>query len=557
MLHEKLEIGITSVTVATDVTRSDRAIVACDQVLYALEYLGRRGSSGKSVMLNKIWLTDPGNTAFMQQPLSCFTQASSRIPTGYSTFGAGSLFYLAESILLLADLSSATEPEMVPRRLPLNGTPATVFYSSSLNKLVVLYTTTSARQGSADAQRDRVSGGKRQPAIAFIDPDTETLRSRLGDEDGDDVLQQSHVEPEERYLGIMQWYPRNQNHSYHVLVVNTVIGQPTSEEATGRLLLFHPSVSDDGKIALSLKHERKFHAPVWCVEAYGDSSLIHACGDDIVLRKLDVSTKKFITKIKMTLRSRATHISVEGNVIHVSTKGSGHHMFQVKDDSRLVPLCADASSRSDVHHLSFPEASMVITTDSECRVTGLWKPPQSQLGKTAPLLFEANLPSSITRLCLNSRPLWQQKLYPSLQRASLLGSSEDGALYHLVILREPLWRLLAFIQNMALRDPRICPYALPLVHERHIEPRSVKKQDMHINGDVLCRLLEQGGDSLLEAMLDKEPDPDPYNRSADYTTADDRRKRFVELVSAACGTDSSLAVRDAVLCVEQVLVSAI
>ena len=58
---------------------------------------------------------------------------------------------------------------------------------------------------------------------------------------------------------------------------------------------------------------------------------------------------------------------------------------------------------------------------------------------------------------------------------------------------------------------------------------------MHVDGDILSRLLELGGVSLLRAMLAQEPQGD--HRSFDYATAAVRYGRFCELVHDLVGLE--------------------
>ncbi|KAL8761486.1 MAG: hypothetical protein Q9184_002396 [Pyrenodesmia sp. 2 TL-2023] len=558
---DSIELGHTSVKVLPDATRSSRAIAACEQVLYTFDYLAIPSGTDAAIV-SPVWLTDPGNPALMQRPLTCFTQASSKIPQGYPTFGAGSLFYMAGGTLLLADLSLSPEPQMVPRRLPLNGTPTRVIYSKQLNKLVVLYTVTRVDPSSRNSsRRDRPASRRLYPTIGFIDPDAETLRSHLDDDGTPELFQITDVKPQERFLGLLEWLPTNGDDPYRILVVNTVVGQPASEQATGRLLLFSLTMDRAGKVNLNLKKGIDKEAPVWCVTSYGNNSLIYACGDDIVLQKLDMSTKHFEAPTKITLRCRATHISVSGGLLFVSTRGSGCHAIY-PSEGKLQLLCAATSGRSEIYHLKAPGMPIVLSTDNECRVAGLWLNVTGelestvQIGRTAPLLFEARGPGSITRLCEVPTPSWLG-MFPKLPPSIIVGSSEDGALYQFIVVSEHSWRLLVFIQNMAMRDPRVCPYPSPLVHEQHIEPRDAgpKKQNRHINGDILERLLRQGGVTLLEEMLAKEPDP---NRMfADYRSGDDRRQRFDELVDAAGWAEQDRRVERVVEAIGMMLVPVI
>lgn len=58
---------------------------------------------------------------------------------------------------------------------------------------------------------------------------------------------------------------------------------------------------------------------------------------------------------------------------------------------------------------------------------------------------------------------------------------------------------------------------------------------MHVDGDILSRMIDLGGASILQAMLEQEPHPD--NRFVDYVSAAARCKRFRELVHDVVGGD--------------------
>ncbi|KAL8687708.1 MAG: hypothetical protein Q9218_006196 [Villophora microphyllina] len=515
-LCEELHIGTTSVMVISDATRESRALLVCGQALYTLKYSGIPSTTNPAVV-TKVWLTDPGLSGFQQRPLDCFTQASARIPHGYSQYGAGSLFCLSGSILLLADLSSSPEPAMVPRHLRVNGTPTSITYSGALDRIMLIYTTTTSQP------HGRLRKAAAQPAISFIRPDAEFPRSNSNDQDKlKNVLSAADMDPEEYIIGGMDWFPTDGIKSYHMIVVWTRNEPSANRKIGGRLLLFTPSMNNAGEVELTLKRSMAREGPLSSVIAYSDSSLIYGCGDDLVLQTLDMSTRKFGSAFKASLRSPVSQLSVQETDLHVSTLSSGHHIFRIEKD-RLVPKFAGASARAGTRHLCRPE-SLVITSDLECRIAGLWQPPQPQLDRTAPTMFEAVLPRSVTSLCQIERPVWQNK-FPAV-----IGSCDDGTIYELIVLKEHIWKLLAFIQNMVMREPSICPCPHPIVFERHLEPSSTKYQDMHIDGDILARFIERGGASLLAEMLHRSPDP--RKKYADYATADDRSQRFQAIARA-------------------------
>lgn len=527
-LCESLIFGSTSVKVMTDTTRNSRAFAVCEQTVCTLEYLGGASPTNPAI-INKLWLTDPNSQIFQQRPLTGLTQASSNVPQGCSKYAAGSLFCLTGSRLVLVYVSLSPNPEMVPRRLSLGGTPTTVLYSERFRKLIIMYNTTDVQDPGSPLRRGiGLRHRAPQPAIAFIDPDADLTRLAQGEKDVRNVLEASCVLPGEKFLGLMEWFPTDGTEQYHMLVVNTATGQAGSQRGIGRLLFFRPVQNAVGDVTLTQKIDLDHKAEICAVAPYGDSSLVYGCGNDIFFRFLDVKHKRFKQLMKLTLRSPAVHISVQGLDIHVSTESYGHHILSVREDN-LVPLWADRTSRSSAHHLVAPEQSLIITTDLECRIAGLWQPPKPQLGRTTPLIFEAFLPRSITKLCRVRRQerrfqvnqverqipsqtspgngmkemkdenvAWEEKYLP---RDYMLGSSEDGTVYQLSLLDEASWRLLAFIQNIAMREPQICPHPNPRLRDRDLEPSMARKQDMHIDGDILIRLLERGSRTLLTKML--------------------------------------------------------
>ncbi|KAL8853838.1 MAG: hypothetical protein Q9221_001309 [Calogaya cf. arnoldii] len=529
-LCESLIFGSTAVKVMADTTRSSRAFVVCEQTVCTLEYLGGASPTNPTI-INKLWLTDPNSQAFQQGPLTCVAQASSNIPLGYSKFAAGSLFYLRGNSLLLADVSSSPYPEMVPRRLPLIGTPTKMLYSERLGKLVVLYNTPEARYSGTPLRKGIAVRRKApQPAIAFVRPDVELMRLDQDEDDHLNVLDANCVLPGEKLLGLMEWFPTDGKIQFHMLVVNTSIGQAGNQDihrpsnwsqaVIGRLLFFSPGSDAVVDVKLRPKIDLEHKAEIRAVAPYGESSLVYGCGNDICFRFLDLEKKKFKQPMKLTLRSPAVQVSVQGVNIHVSTESHGHHIISVGADS-LVPRWADTTARNSAYHLIAPDQSLVITTDLEGRIAGLWQPPQPQLNRTTPLIFEAFLHRPITKLCSIRRqkrqfPLnqlerqilhphvntkgysWEERYIP---QEAMLGTSEDGTVYQVSLVGEASWRLLAFIQNMAMREPEICPCPSPRVCDRDLEPSMTRKQDMHIDGDILIRFIERDSRTLLKKML--------------------------------------------------------
>ena len=530
-LREEIFVGATSVKAISDTTKTSRVLLSCGQTLYALEYLAPPLPAAPG-LLNRVWLTDPDSPAFQPESLAYFAQANSWIPQRSTKFGAGCVFYLTRSYLYLADISQLSEPSMIPRHLPLAGTPSRVIYSSHLKGLIVLYTKiTVGSERSLSTQNERPRWRGLDPAITFLQPDYEYSRSGSHPNSPVNAVQIEDFRLGEQFLGIMEWFPTDGEREHYLLVVNSMIERTANRKASGRILLFSPKLDATGAFTLTRKTHIDLEGPVWSVAAFGKSSLIYAYATSIAMHTFDVTNKRLGTPIKVTLRSRATHVSVEEPFLYISTAESGLFVFKV-DNERFIPYCAEGSVRPGIHHFVVARDSLVLTSDMACKLTGLWQPPQVRVDKTAPPVFEVNLTGSVTKFSQIARPAWQRR-YSVLDSETIVGSCTDGTIYQFAILNKSTWRLLAFIQNMAMRCSMICPYSQTRFTERHIEPSTANKQELHINGDILVRLLQRGGAELLAQLLSLEPDPNM--KYLDFENPHSRIERFQELVKEAFG----------------------
>lgn len=549
IIWDRLEIGTMAVRVTNDTTKASRVIISCDQTMYSLEY-SAQSALRPPAKVNKVWIMDPNSPGFSQGPLSCFTQADFGTLGGCSDLRTGSVFYLREAQLFTANLSKESQPYLVPRRLPIKGTPTRVIFSERLNRLIILYnkTTSSLNNLQDDGQGRRNVPRPRtlQSAIVCVDPNQEH-------HEGDSEARGDHYAPAikeqtlgERFLGILEWFPfdnRNEHLKYHIFVINSMIERlrSPSHESKGRLLLISPTTDGAGKIKLHEKKVIELEAPVWTVACFGSNSLVYACGNDLVMQTLDMGTKKFHQPTRTSMRSRGNYISVHGSFIYVSTAAQSLSIYKIEDQTFSLQF-SDSIERPSIYHLYDPKQSVILASDMSNRLAGLWQPPQVRMDRSAPTVFEANLSASVTRLCRISRPPWHQQhqRFSDHVGEAFIGSSVDGTIYQFVLLDKPSWKLLRFIQNMVMRNRVVCPFPRHDIYERHLEPDEKKKHHMQIDGDILGRLLDRGGESLLQEMLYKEPNTN--HKLVDFHTAADRQARFWDLVRGAIGESQGLAV---------------
>lgn len=122
----------------------------------------------------------------------------------------------------------------------------------------------------------------------------------------------------------------------------------------------------------------------------------------------------------------------------------------------------------------------------------------------------------------------------------IVGTALDGSVFTFSILEEAAWRLLRFVQNMCLRDRRICSLESKQVRLRTpVEPSAERPADMSVNGDIVARLVERpDARSVLQQMIDAEPGKAWFGgRRVDFDTTEERKTRFATVVHAATGVD--------------------
>ena len=546
-LNEKLAFGHTSVNVVKD-TATNRVIVHCENTLCTLQYPQKYGKAPATVL--NVWITDPSEPSLQQGSISAINQVvDSWLPRGSPGHTVGSFVCIDGNLPHIVSLGS--QPKMVPRRLRLSGTPVRVLYSVHLNKLIVLHNQFKVLRAARQTDGQRNVRGKRalRPVISLLDSDVEPVAGPDHDAmEIDDVGKpndsrasvNSECKPGEKFLGITEWIPKIGDNEYPMLVINTTLTR--ADKPVGRLLFFAiPKGKGNQPPKLIPKKTIDTSEPIYSVAIYPNKSFVYCCGNDLCIQSLDVadpSRMKLLPPVKLAMRSPGRHITVKEPYIYVSSSRESLSVYRY-DAGQLVYQFGDQSARHGLYHLHLPSQSLVLASDMSDTVVGLWQPPERRIDNAMTTVFEAVLPGSITRLRLIARPIWSLNPHSHLESKGqssvssviprdevILGSSADGTLTQMSILSSIEWRLLRFIQNMAERHPLICPFHPGNPNRRHIEPSGVRPHHMHVNGDILERIVDRDGESLLNEMLDVQPDHESHT---DFGSKEERRDRFDEL----------------------------
>lgn len=495
VLHEKVEIGNTSITVLADIRKPTRAIILCDQKLHTLEHpYGEPTNLEAPLLVNNVYLVDSENVSFQQGMIDTMTQSNSGTSEGL-------LFCVDDKHVQPVDLSFDAEPSLIPRRIAVGGTPRRVEYSAKLDQLMVLYYSTDKMytvEGSGRLDQRYV-----QYSIAFVGLNPGALTPHPGETSLEGSVVFDQFRAGEIPLGIIEWFPSRKSELFHVFVVNTLQQCPKPHQPTGRIYIFKQSASG----TLVVKKVIEKEAPVYALTTYGFHSLLYACGSDLCLHSVTMNSSsagwKFGDCMKVPLFSPASYISVDEPWVYVSTRGNSLFIFKVVAINKLDLQFVDEISRHNLFHLTIPQRSLVVTCQTGRLITGLWVPSKEEGITVTSTVFEARLPGSITRLHGIHPPAWKKYL-KSESPVIAVGSTTDGSFFQFNILDENAWRLLAFIQTLALRSPSICPFVNPIeTYRRPLEPLT-NSLDMHINGDIVRHILDRGGESSLIELMSSQ-----------------------------------------------------
>lgn len=488
-------------------------------------------------LVNSIWITDP-SPAFHQGDIFAFAQGASGVAKGLLFSVGGGQIHMSKLLSEAEPPKPAANPRMIPRRIPVPGTPVKLIYSDRLKKLVVIYYTIDIIQGDGN----RNSAAKQRflkYRLAVIDPDATELDR---DASISSVESPIYSKPGERFLGLVEWFPQVGENIHHFFIVHTILSRRDPAESRGRILIF--AVSDHiGRNVLTFKRHWDKEAPVYALAPYGQNSIVYSCGKHLCLQSLETSpstvgsTAKLSTPITFDLMTRGLSISVDDDeFIYVTTDGNGINIFALQDKG-LVRHCISEKAREGIHHIVVSQQDLVLTSQRDKTVTGLWQHAYCSLPYSAEAIFEATLPGSITRFVPIRRPLWQQA--PALEDTDfptphdvltgrsafhtdedpIIGTSTNGAIYQFQILETGPWRLLRFLQNLVMRHAEICPFSDSslLPDPDTYTPTSriiVEAEEYHVDGDILRLWLERGEpERVLYEILHEDVAPIPgYSR---------------------------------------------
>ncbi|QUC16709.1 uncharacterized protein UV8b_00950 [Ustilaginoidea virens] len=447
-----------------------------------------------------VWLTDSNDASIPSPPVHSAFSLGNKLSADPSHL---SLMLLVGTRVLLADIWP--HYSLVPRCLPLNGTPTRIIYSQAWNCLIV-----------ALLQDDR-------PTLLFVDPETGAQIASASDKDQNPLEVISGLgHAGDRIYGLNEWLYLKDGKTFAFLLVGT---------KEGRLLIvsvkkIEPSLRNSTGESLQYwtRNKQMFGKPVYSV--VGDDDGIIFCVDKTIhWNVLDLAEKKLKQVKQYELDSPATSLRVSnGKILALTTM----HSLEVIDHrtgegNGMALVHTDRVSRTTIHMADIGPTRqdgsgdgwrITLLADQRCGFAGVWV-PWGYRNKEFETVFEGALPASIRRfVTARSSPPWASSeprsrygLLPSGQDgAEMFGLSLDGSLRHFTLLDIPLWRLLSLVQSLAQRNATLNHMRGNSDSETmnsddgvELEPRLHPKL-MHINGDILSDCLKP---RMLEKMVGK------------------------------------------------------
>ncbi|ETI28194.1 hypothetical protein G647_00643 [Cladophialophora carrionii CBS 160.54] len=500
---ELFRVGATAVQIIEERGRPDgsgnpSALVLCEYTIYRVTL--HANSAVVDFTFSPIWVVDRTNPSAL--PL---VNALHRIPKLESKYEQPGGFLICATEAEILFCSVVAQEHGIARHLHFDGVPKRLLYSQFLEKFAVAYskegypyepplrrpTNVPLLPGEKDAT-DRPSEKVRQIGLQLV---TRNLSYPAGRK-GEDVTFSTIVTGDSSAIlhDFIDWRPTDDVFHYEWLVL--ALEQPGMH---GRVVCVNAKTLGKGKPDADAKVAFHDKQPVTAICAYKKSSLLIACGKEIILRHLDFKTRRWETLSRHAIPSMANAISCQGSLICVATRE--HSLFVLVDrNDRLCQHKCDAGMRyaKDVAVLDLSTAVFAAADAAGTDIVGF--SGLNKANSNATPLFHAKMPGHIHRFRLDS-----SHGSPRTERTRFYGATMDGTLFHFTLLKHKEWKLLHFIEEMSYMDRKAIT-AVPMKRrdadgKTYLwKPPPFRPKDMHVRGDRLLMMIEDGPYNLRNVL---------------------------------------------------------
>lgn len=518
----------------------DKPVASC--LAYAtcgngLFQISSKGADPADLKIQDVLITDVGDQSFQQGSISAMAEVPS---LEYGDLGRSIVFVSGNEVFFT---QIDDQPKVVTRSVPVPGIPTRAIYSSSYRCFVTV---------SAEINV--------YPSMASRSHESRSVRSVIHFTSSyPNSWEYTHeLQAGTRIWAIMEWtYTDKAGKNYAFIVVGS---GPIDRSCAvkGEITLLQPVMRNNAikEVRTVKKMKTPNDDPVYALAAYGELGLVASTGRWVCVYRYLPSESKFALVGKMSFCHSVVNITTTPPQIHVLTSDDscitlefaesaemGAADVQGSDGVNLSLVAGGKGKESGAHHVTldvvdgaWPAPVRInLFSTRDCRVVGHLAPSPTEHthSKSVTVLFKARLSRSLIRITKgNIRPPWKPATVPGILEDKLVGTTADGTIVGLAVLQPGLAHRLKWIQTLCERSARICPMSYFLsdldgddaddqdvvLPPRGFEHESVPGEesagyyyagdgaldDMHINGDILQRLVDRGGSAMLIGILTDE-----------------------------------------------------
>jgi hypothetical protein len=416
------------------------------------------------------------------------------------------------------------DAQAIPRRLKTKGNPQRLSYSRHLNKIIVALDEVSF-DGGGTIEKPLTNRIIRS-ALQFIDPDENFASSNME--------ANAHVtavgEPGDRITSIMSWTPSDGKKHYEMIVIGIEVDALDTQCNSGRLLCMSAKQAGSGAfLDVKPKYVKRFPGqPIHSLCPYDISSLLICAGNDLVIMRLDVGTRRWLQVANFVLPSPAVALTIRGPLIYAATM---HHSMEILEciKGKLTMHSSDLQARNANSIIACGNGlAMLSSTSTETqggRITGF---SAHTIHRESKIIFHAELPLMVNKLIAGHT-------LPSddSSRQCVYASTLDGTMYYLTTLNQNEWRLLYFLKCLIKQGRLGVARRRRRQPEAGMNPLKPAPEDMHIHGEILIRLLGRGTRGLRDLLRQETDAANTLGEIPD--SVEERQNHFRTLAQAVIG----------------------
>lgn len=520
------------------------------------------GRSPETLDIKSLWASDKARPELSQDTIMAVSKLP---VNDYVTTAdlADTLHIVSSEEIWVTSVDEATTT--VPRRIPVNGSPNRLIYAEQQRSLVCASVCTGVRTFPSNMPHAKPEERRQiWPAIDFILLDRKSPRDDDLPESRVSFTFRFQPGDIVNALVEWSFTMNGKQYSF-VMVAGSYIKTSKGESRVrGRIAFLQPVIKKekDGWDLTDVRESRSqnFDSPVLALTLYDELTYVACSGEEVIVSRFADNSRWSMICAPLTLASAGISVTVKAPLIYIATLGDSlviarfEKLPSPSQDSgythRLVALAtapqraaslsqAVVSLHEDGKQSNGPSSqsseSVVLLGTKYHKLVGLSSPAsdailQRNLTLKSRIVFEAQLPRSLSRITQGSiRPSWRNVPPSGVVADGIVGVSADGSLVGVSVLDEGLWRRLFWLQRLCEWSEKLSPHSterpaygvdedefdgeergLPIgLNDDSDEMIALTpgtddirpENDMHIDGDTLVRLLEQGGTEILKVVI--------------------------------------------------------